>query len=1320
MKIDREENRFLKRFNLHVKDLVFKINLDKYTTGTFEDFIHRVLNEIIQNVTKNYKTHNYIGLTFEPEDVDNYPFHVSFRLISQLDSDIILNSLNKILQSNQSFMSSGPIKLTAMIAEVPLATGRRPNYLRNASDEDFLYVNLLQKSVIAIENADNFCFLLAIILAIDREKCRESLSHIPQNVLPRHVVEARELDIELQLNVAQNGSSIEVIQKVSDYLATNNPFFNKRYRLVIFKSPKRNDFLLTPNSNYMIKPIYLAIRNEHFYVITSINGFLNVQFYCEFCLKTEHRRNNHVNCLFICQHCKSSPPCTFSGNMVHCNDCGRSFMSSNCEQNHKQFNAKFKESVCKTFRCCPICKQHFKANLKKPHECYKDFCYRCNDQKSIDHLCNITKYHIKQKLSDIVFYVFYDFECAINPPQNDPEKSPHEPLLLICYRVCNVCIDDTNIYNICNICGRHDFMYERFDVVKRFLQDLIALSESAHQIICIANNSKSYDCQFILNYIFCNDNMLGYIPEVIKTGNKITCLKLKKIKFIDSLNFLKSSIKNMPKMFGFEEQQKGFYPYLFLSQDNYNFHGSIPALEYYCADNMKSPDRKELIQWYEIQLQSNNVFDNSLELKRYCTQDVKILHLSCVKFRKIFMDQFNFDIFAESITLADACMKIFRNQFLEPQTRPIGLIPKNGYTASHNNSNIALEWLTYMDSILPLNHTIRHGRNGGEIRFPGNILVDGLLYVDGVPSNEVFEFFGCYWHQHTNCPLNISAELPYTTQELKNFKKISFTDTSLRRPSAYEVHLRDNKKMKRLREMGYKVSRIWECEYIRMKNINSNLKQFLLEHSETIIKYMNPRDCYMGGRTNAINLYFKAENGNVGQYKDIRSQYPFVMKTKPMPIGHPRILIGPKADATKNSIKISKYYENDIEKICVDWSINGIVYAKIYPPRNLFMPVLPDRINNKLIFHLCTKCVLSDPADLIDETCPHSDEERAIKRPFCTPELKEALTQGYRIAEIYEIYDYDMVTPDPVNNQKGLFTDYIEFFYKLKLQSDGWPSYCTSENEKDLYIARIKEHENIILDKAKVEKNPGLRQVAKLFLNSLYGKFGQKGNVKECVFINNHSELLSLLCRLNIHIDDLAITPLSDTKLLATFTVKEEFSRDLNAVNVVVAGFITCYARLELYKHLKHLNDDCLYFDTDCAIYVEKPNGYTIPTGDFLGDFTCELSKYGEGAYISEAIFLGAKNYAFEVTIPGQIEKVYECKVRGFTLNHKNKCKINFDTMKQMLFGEITEIDIENDAIRCNKLGEVFSKKEHKTYSMVYNKRRRRHDNPMKTFPYGY
>ena len=190
--------------------------------------------------------------------------------------------------------------------------------------------------------------------------------------------------------------------------------------------------------------------------------------------------------------------------------------------------------------------------------------------------------------------------------------------------------------------------------------------------------------------------------------------------------------------------------------------------------------------------------------------------------------------------------------------------------------------------------------------------------------------------------------------------------------------------------------------------------------------------------------------------------------------------------------------------------------------------------------------------------------------------------------------------------------------------------------------------------------------------------------------------------------------------MLATFTVKEEFSRDLNAVNVVVAGFITCYARLELYKHLKHLNDDCLYFDTDCAIYVEKPNCYTIPTGDFLGDFTCELSKYGEGAYISEAIFLGAKNYAFEVTIPGQIEKVYECKVRGFTLNHKNKCKINFDTMKQMLFGEITEIDIENDAIRCNKLGEVFSKKEHKTYSMVYNKRRRRHDNPMKTFPYGY
>ena len=505
-----------------------------------------------------------------------------------------------------------------------------------------------------------------------------------------------------------------------------------------------------------------------------------------------------------------------------------------------------------------------------------------------------------------------------------------------------------------------------------------------------------------------------------------------------------------------------------------------------------------------------------------------------------------------------------------------------------------------------------------------------------------------------------------------------------------------------------------------MRKECKKLKQFIALNSNSIVNYMNIRDAYIGGRTNAITLYFKATSDSVAQYKDICSQYPFVMKTKPMPYGHPKILIGKQADDTRNLIKITENYVNGIKNVEVFWPIDGIVYCKVIPPRKLFIPVLPDKINGKLIFHLCTKCVLSDPNTFVDEECRHTDEERAIKRPFCTPELKEALAQGYKISEIFEIYSYNLALCNPNEGKEGLFDKYIQYFYKLKLESEGWPNDCESEEQKQEYINKIMEHENIQLEKERINKNSGMRQCAKLCLNSLYGKFGQRNNMPETIVIKNHSDLVSLLARLDIDIENLDLTFLTDTKILASYTFKTEFSKDLNSVNVAIASFITCYARLELYKHLKRLNRSTLYFDTDSIFWIEKQGGYTIPTGKFLGDFTCELAKYGKGAYISEAVFLGAKNYAFEVTIPGVEEKIYECKVRGFTLNYKNKAKINFDSMKKLLFEDISEIDIINDTIRTTKLSEIYSRKEKKTYSMVYNKRRRRVDNPMETFPFGF
>ena len=113
-----------------------------------------------------------------------------------------------------------------------------------------------------------------------------------------------------------------------------------------------------------------------------------------------------------------------------------------------------------------------------------------------------------------------------------------------------------------------------------------------------------------------------------------------------------------------------------------------------------------------------------------------------------------------------------------------------------------------------------------------------------------------------------------------------------------------------------------------------------------------------------------------------------------------------------------------------------------------------------------------------------------------------------------------------------------------------------------------------------------------------------------------------------------------------------------NTNNIVLAAFVTCYARLELFKYLILLNERLLYCDTDSIIFISKNGFYEPKLGNFLGDFTDEL----EDDSIYEFLSLGPKNYGY-VTVNGK----QSCTVKGFTLNYIASLYINFNSMKQIL-----------------------------------------------------
>ena len=71
-------------------------------------------------------------------------------------------------------------------------------------------------------------------------------------------------------------------------------------------------------------------------------------------------------------------------------------------------------------------------------------------------------------------------------------------------------------------------------------------------------------------------------------------------------------------------------------------------------------------------------------------------------------------------------------------------------------------------------------------------------------------------------------------------------------------------------------------------------------------------------------------------------------------------------------------------------------------------------------------------------------------------------------------------------------------------------------------------------------------------------------------------------------------------------------------------AFTTSQARLKLYGALDTLKERMLYYNTDSVIYRWKPGQVDLPLGEFLDEFTDEVS----GDPIVEFVSGGAKNYS--------------------------------------------------------------------------------------------
>ncbi|XP_054291039.1 uncharacterized protein LOC129005984 [Macrosteles quadrilineatus] len=391
-------------------------------------------------------------------------------------------------------------------------------------------------------------------------------------------------------------------------------------------------------------------------------------------------------------------------------------------------------------------------------------------------------------------------------------------------------------------------------------------------------------------------------------------------------------------------------------------------------------------------------------------------------------------------------------------------------------------------------------------------------------------------------------------------------------------------------------------------------------------------------------------------------------------------------------------------------------------PYNRDTPLKEDPSDSLHLRYERTKAKIEKLGDVVQITCGeimyqgdcfHESEDRALVGTWTMDEIRKAVEKGYIIQDIYELWEYEVATYE----KGGLFTEFIDKFLKLKQEASGYPGWCKTEEDKKQYIAKFLEREGIEMTKEHIVKNGGLRSVAKLMLNSFWGKFGQRENMMKTSIIRDAKEFFRLLTNPEGKLK--YFQAINQDVVLVNWQNIEEASESLRTVNVVMAAFTTAHARLKLYEHLDALGDQVLYWDTDSIIYYYHEGLYRVPTGDYLGEMTDELVEYGPGSYITEFVSGGPKTYAYLVWSTNQQKFIPVCKIKGLTLNIKTSKILNFGKLKEMVLSEASKIvEIDEHRIRRTKYRDIVTTDEVKQFKVTGPKRKYEGDHD--TLPYGY
>lgn len=361
-------------------------------------------------------------------------------------------------------------------------------------------------------------------------------------------------------------------------------------------------------------------------------------------------------------------------NKLECKDCGVRFRSMECVNKHRLKRHGLAKTACSRQFICPKCK----LLHQRAFDCDMWFCQICFDKMDrslrATHVCFI-KHGSTKKSKKILDVIYSDMEGS-------RKKGYHEAVnVASCWsEVCDEhkqifqenkcdncknndsewgmwCSECTRLYGECPDCSKKQYkLFDGENCLQLYLDWLI---EHHMGSTIVFHNGGKYDLhllyiellstgRFIIDKEAVRSTQIIFMKATLFEDERKK--KKRMLRFIDSCNFLQTSLRNFSFIFDLKETLKGRFPYDLLNTDDWeSYDGVCPSsalfgitdLELKHIDKLnksRQEDIKDILDYItefnkKIESGEEKSWNAKQKLEEYTLKDVEVLYDGCEIFR---------------------------------------------------------------------------------------------------------------------------------------------------------------------------------------------------------------------------------------------------------------------------------------------------------------------------------------------------------------------------------------------------------------------------------------------------------------------------------------------------------------------------------------------------------------------------------------------------------------------------------------------------------------------------------------------------------------